>query len=407
MNRILISLLATIVPLAVSAQWRNPAFYDLRSGHEIGVYAQAGLASSTLPITFVYDLYTGQALDRAQREAIAKNSNGLQRGGADLDYGIFYRHRKDSVTKWGWMINVAERYHVQLAYTGNLFELGFLGNGSLSGQTADLGGSMASFIRMKQIQIGAIWKPSQTITVALGGSLMWGHQLAMINLDQGSVYTEPTGEYLDVQTKGSISYNAPGGSHYFNPGGFGPGFDLMVNYKKKRLSITFEARDMGFIRWNGNTTTQRLDTALTYSGINLDLFNSTGNILPTISGDSLINALGVSTQNGALTTMLPTSLMLEVEHGVGKKDLRLYGGLMYRFVPYFPYVYAGTRAGLGKGFGIDGRFAWGGAGSWNVGLALSKDFGKLVSARIFTYNLEGIVTLGTGVSYGVTLIFRP
>jgi hypothetical protein len=405
MNRALLVLLC-LKATYTSAQWRNPAFQDIRGGHEIGAYAQAGLMTSSIDYSLLTDFYTGQTLDRGQRESISNRANGLQRGGLDLDYGLFYRHLKDS-TKVGWSIMVAERYHGHMAYTGDLFTLAFLGNGSMGGKTANLSGSEGLFMRFKQIQAGLIVRPNNKMTFALGGGLMWGHQLASVNIESGSLYTQPEGEYVDVAAKGSVMYNSPGLSHYFNPAGFGAGFDLMFNYRHKRLAITFEARDMGFISWNASTVTQGLDTALTYSGIYIDLFGSSGDPLSNISADSLINNLTRNRKQESALMVLPTSLMVEVEHGVSKKDVRLYAGIMYRFIPYFPYLYFGTRAGLGKGFGIDGRFAYGGTGSWNIGLGFSKDFGKMVTIRALTYNLEGVFTLGTGTSYALSVIVRP
>lgn len=405
MSRAFVALLC-LLSVHATAQWRNPAFQDIRGGHEIGVYAQAGLMTSSIDYSLLTDFYTGQTLDRNQREAISRKSSGLQRGGLDLDYGLFYRHMKDSA-KLGWSIMVAERYHGHMAYTGDLFTLAFLGNGSLGGKTADLSGSEGLFMRFKQIQAGLIVRPNGKMTLAIGGGLMWGHQLAAVNIESGSLYTQPEGEYIDLGAKGSVMYNTPGASPYFNSAGFGAGFDVMFNYRHKRLSVTFEARDMGFISWNASTVTQGLDTALTYSGINIDLFGSSGDPLSNISADSLINDLTSDRKQESSMMVLPTSLMIEVEHGISKKDVRLYGGIMYRFIPYFPYMYVGTRAGLGKGFGIDGRFAYGGSGSWNIGLGLSKDFGKIVTIRALTYNLEGVFTLGTGTSYALSVIVRP
>jgi len=405
MNRALVALLS-LHAVSATAQWRNPAFQDNRGGHEIGVFAQAGLMTSSIDYSLVSDFYTGKSLDREQRESVSSRSTGLQRGGLDLDYGLFYRHMKDSA-KVGWSIMIAERYHGHMAYTGDLFTLAFLGNASLGGRTADLSNSEGLFMRFKQIQAGLILRPNSKMTLAIGGGLMWGHQLAAVNVESGSLYTQPEGEYIDVAAKGSVMYNTPGASPFFNAAGFGAGFDLMFNYRHKRLSVTFEARDMGFISWNSSTNAQMFDTSLTYSGINIDLFGSSGDPFSNVSADSLINDLTRDRKQESAMMVLPTSLMVEVEHGISKKDVRLYGGIMYRFIPYFPYMYVGTRAGLGKGFGIDGRFAYGGSGSWNLGLGLSKDFGKIVTVRALTYNLEGVFTLGTGTSYALSVIVRP
>jgi hypothetical protein len=89
-----------------------------------------------------------------------------------------------------------------------------------------------------------------------------------------------------------------------------------------------------------------------------------------------------------------------------KKDVSIYAGLQYRIANgYLPYGYVGARAPLPHGFFIDGRFAYGGYGSWNLGLELRKRFGEVFEVRLGTNNIEGYVLpmFGTSQSAYISL----
>jgi hypothetical protein len=79
--------------------------------------------------------------------------------------------------------------------------------------------------------------------------------------------------------------------------------------------------------------------------------------------------------------------------------MRLYAGIQYRIASsYVPYGYIGTSSPLPKGFYIDGRFAYGGFGSWHLGLELRKKFANVFEIKLGTNNLEGYVLPMVGTS---------
>ena len=73
---------------------------------------------------------------------------------------------------------------------------------------------------------------------------------------------------------------------------------------------------------------------------------------------------------------------------------------------YSPYIYVGTEHVFKGNFNINTRFAWGGYGTYNIGLGLSKQFGKAFKINLGTNNLEGllIAKAANGVGAYINLI---
>jgi hypothetical protein len=388
-------------------QLKHPVFQDTYGSYSVGAYGRYQLSSNAISSSMIWQAYQGKFVDRKLREQASNrlfDKNGL---GVDLDCGIYARHLPDSAKGIGWYINVADRTHAHAVYTKDFFDIAMFGNAMFAGETANLSDLWLTFITYKQFEAG-ILKPIETSDgrwhIGLGISFLAGNRNLNFLISKGELYTDPNGEYLEGVIQGSIETASLNSTQYIDNTGLGMSGALSVAFDADRFGIRLDATDMGFIRWSQNLTSTELDSTFHFEGIDVNLFGGDG--FANISLDTVVDGFIKRREPQAYSTVTPGRTRLEAYYRLKKKDVQIYAGIQYRIANgYLPYGYVGTRAPLPKGFFIDGRFAYGGYGSWNLGLEIRKRFAKVFEVRLGTNNLEGYVLpmFGTSQSAYISL----
>lgn len=380
----------------------HPVFGSSKTGHSLGVYVNAGLASNSIHPKFVSDLYTGQALDRGMREGQLRLMGNTNRVGGDLDYGLFYRHTPDSIGAGiGWFLNISSHTNANLAFTNDLYELTFLGNAGFAGETADLDLKF-QFWDYKKYGGGLIIDKQLNkakLRIGLGINFLMINRHAKGQFTDTELFTQEFGEYLDVSAKGEVFTSGLGSGGYFNYAGYGFSGDLIAQIAWPKHTLSFQVLDLGGATLERDHSHYAIDSSYRYEGIDINLFASEGEPFSNIQLDSLQERLGLSSFGGmSYSSLLPSIFHVRTEHLMGQGKWTLFGGVQYRLAAYFPLMYVGANFQLPAKFKVQPAFAWGGYGSWNVGLELSKEFGDLASLAIGTRNLEGLIlpSIGTG-----------
>lgn len=384
-----------------SAQFRNTVYSHAETGYIVGAYGRYQASTNAIATDLVWNIYQGKFLDRDLRERSSGMHGKMNRMGADIDYGLFVRHLPDSTKGIGWFVGVADRTHVNGSYRKELFDLAAFGNAQYAGQSVSLSPLQFNLLTYTQVQAGilkTVRKQKGSWNLGFGLSLLFGKQNLNLKINEAELYTDSDGEYLEGSLSGVIRSSSASGTQYFDANGIGFSGSFNVGYSTDKWGILLEADDIGLINWNKDVKQTDLDTAFRFDGVEVDLFSG-GDAFANVATDSILNGLATDVALGNYTTATPGSIRLEGHYMLNKKQLRLYLGVHYRFAPgYVPYAYVGTNSPLGKGFSIDGRFAYGGFGSWNLGLEVSKRFGKHVEIRLGTNNLEGFVLPMVGTS---------
>lgn len=394
------------------AQQLHPVLSSNRAGNTVGVFTNAGLASNSIHPAFVTDIYTGNALDREMREQQLSLMGTTNRIGGDLDYGLHFQHIPDSVGKGlGWFIGVSSHTNANLAFSKDLYHLALLGNADYAGRSAsiDLNFQLwdykkfgGGFIIDKQMR-------SAELRIGIGIGFLMVNRHAKAELQDSELFTQEFGEYLDVSAHGEVMSSGLGSGGYFNYAGYGFSGDLMAQVKWPKHTLSFEVRDLGGAVLERDHSHFAIDSSYRFEGINIDLFASDGEPFSSIQLDSLQERLGLTAfGNQTYGSMLPTIFHVRSSHLMRNGKWHLFGGLQYRLAAYFPLMYLGANFQLPAKFKIQPAFAWGGYGSWNVGLELSKEFAELASFTIGTNNLEGLIIpkIGTGLSAYAKLEFH-
>lgn len=399
--RIVATICLILVATLTFAQLRHPIFSDSKTGYSVGVYGRYQVATNAISSDLIWQAFQGKSLKRSTRESISNRLTDYNSVGVDLDYGLYACFRPDS-NKLGWYVNVADRTHANAKYARDLFDVAMFGNANFAGETADLSGLKAQFFTYKQYEIGLLKSVSNSSgnwQLGIGISLLTGNRNLNLEFEKAELFTQADGEYIDVDLKGSISTSSLNSFQYFDANGLGMSATMSVAYSNTRFGLRLDADDLGFIRWSQHLTASELDTSFRFEGAEIDLFGADGPSFSIVNTDSVFAGVSSSTEAAAFNTVVPGRIRLEGFYSFNDKDLRLYAGLQYRFAPrYLPYGYVGVSAPLPHGFHVDGRFAYGGFGSWHVGFEVRKLFADVFAIRLGTNNLEGYILPMVGTS---------
>ena len=381
---------------------RHPVTSDWTAGYNIGAYGRYQIATNAPSTQMVWNIYQGKFLSRGAREAV---SNRLQKNngiGVDLDYGIYARHLPDSAKGLGWYINVSDRTHAHARYSKDLLDLAMFGNAAYAGQTADLSDLYATFFTYKQFEAGILKQVSSKFgswNIGFGLSFLAGNRNLELNFDQGSVYTDPDGEYLDVALNGEIQNASLTSSQFIDANGLGGSAAIFVGFEAERFGVSISAEDLGFLSWSKNLGRTAIDSTFRFEGLEVNLFSTGEDAFSTGNIDSILDGAITEVEPSSYLRPLPGRIRLEGFYRNNDKDLRIYAGVQHRIARgYVPFGYAGVSSPLPKGFFIDGRFAYGGFGSWHLGFEVRKRFKDVIELRLGTNNLEGFVVPMFGTS---------
>ena len=401
MKHLLLPLLL-LVGLSTSAQYKNSVYSNWDKGYSVATFGRYQASTNAITSNLVWNVYQGNFIERKLRESVSRKHTNRNRIGADLEYGIYAKHITDSTKGIGWFINVADKTHANAKYPKGLFDILMFGNAQYAGVSVELSPTEFNLLLYSQFEVGVlktIYKEKGKWNLGFGVSLLAGKRNLQLKIDQADLFTQEDGEYLDGEVRGSIRSSSLSSSQYFDLNGGGLGGSIHIGYESSKFGIRFEADEFGFINWTRHLKSSDLDSVFRFEGVDVSLFSSSGNGFSSINLDTMVD--GFATQQAAIpyTSILPARIGFEGHYVLNTKGWQLYAGVQYRIAPsYIPYAYIGTNSPLGKGFFIDGRFAFGGFGSWHIGLELRKKFADKAKITLGTRNLEGYVLPMVGTS---------
>lgn len=409
MRRLLTLFVIVLCSAVTKAQFRHPVFSDSNPGYSVGVYGRYQLASNALSSNLLWSAYQGKFIDRKLREQASNQSFKLNRVGVDLDYGIYARHLPDSAKGLGWYLNIADRTHANATYSKDFFDFAMFGNAMFAGKTADLSQLTANFITYKQWEIGLlknVIRNKGKWHLGFGLALLTGNRNLNVNISEAELYTDPNGEYLDGIIHGEVRSSSLNASQFIDANGIGMSASITVSYEAEKFGIRFDAHDLGFLRWSNGLRHTEFDTVFRFEGVDLNLFGNDGSGFSSLNLDTVINGFVTKLSPTPYTIATPGRIRLEGFYQLKPEGLRIYAGVQYRTANgYVPLGYIGTSSPLPKGFYIDGRFAYGGYGSWSIGLELRKKFSNVFEIRLGSNNLEGYILPMIGTSQSAYISF--
>lgn len=356
-------------------------------------------------------------IDEALKETSYKRLVDDNRFGLEFSYGAAVSFFPDSswrANRHALQVSYKQDNFIAAAFTEDVFRLFFGGNAAYANKTATLGKSAFYNLRIRSLYID--YKKIQNRSAfSFGLGVVQGNNLTDTRINNGSLFTEMDGNYLDLQWNGKAMISD-------NSQGISPGFAARMSAgtsfgRFNRWFINFKAEDIGFINWNSGTTLINADTALRFTGLQFnDLFNTEwGTVKPA---DSLRRIFTGSTITGSEMAALPWLVNASLSYSGGSNaNYMVVLDARYRNLPgmkplvglsFYSKLFENLQTFEPLSTRLTGKlgFSLGGFGRWNTQVGLNWE-GKNQVIRAELTAIEGFIApmklSGTGFTLNYML----
>ena len=357
----------------------------------------------------------GRYIDSSMKNRSLDRMKKNNRLGMDISAEISFFHKPDSGfgKNWSYGITFGQRFLFGGAFSKDAYKLGLYGNAPYAGQTLDVSGLKAGYLNYQYLSLGFIkefrgekWHKA----LGFGATYANANQYFSLTIPRGELYTEPTGQYLNLNAAYQMSQSDASKNNYFYPNGFGVGASLEFTISdRKRHAFFARATNIGFMRFNSFSAHRSLDTSLTFNGVIIDNPLKVNGEFLNNTLDSLARGFGGNVGSKHRYMMMPGTVSLGYTYSIIPYKLHVTAMANYTFFPgYFPQ-FSLRLSGIPDPFvSVAGTFSYGGWGGFNGGIDLGFHFGDGWHFTLGTQTIQGIIAekATSGLSGRVGLIKR-
>lgn len=383
--------------LHTQAQWDQSIIQNPGTGKFLaGIYGDADYSSSAVTSAFATNFLQGSYINNDLKQQVVSNLQTTNRLGFALNYGVLGVLYNDSIHKkhaFNFFIALRNKEYVNANFTSDVFNLAFYGNASYAGQTAKLSPFNLNSMSYQQLEIGSVCtNVGGKAKLGVGLSFLTGQQLQVVNMSTGYLYTDPYGQYIQLNsdTKYNASDSTPGHT-YFN--GYGASMDIYFSMPYKIASkngiLAVSITDLGFIKWNSRSLSYNKDTTYTYNGFTINGLNDLQNAaINNLSKDSLQNKY-FPLERKSFYTSVPATISINANTDLGKMNLEF--GAWYIFnANDLPYYYIQEDKSFSHGWFTDLQLGYGGYATYNASIGIRKQI-KNTEINLGICHLQGII----------------
>lgn len=363
--------------------------------------------SNAVPLSFSLKLLAKGTITKGLKDEINSYPGKRRLFDQEINASLFYQRKIESKDLY---LFVGYQYrNLQCGnFSKDALNLALYGNQMFEDKTADLSNINFEYLLYNQYSIG-LGKKKKNLYAGVMLSFLQGYSDIQVQNKQGSFYTAPYGEYLDLDYNLTLNQSHEGAPNFFKPLGLGFSGDVHVSYQLKKGILLFDAKDLGFLRWSNESIHYAKDTSFRFEGLiaidNLLKLNlNSDNILNLDSlQQNLIGAKSKKTYN----TILPATFQIvyALPLKIKSTSLQLNVGLNTRILNQY-YVMGFVKANifLTKNFVTSVAVSAGGYSLFNLGWDIGY-FTKNIDFLLGTNNLLGLLAPNYYPSTSVNLRF--
>ncbi len=375
-------------------------FDSLETGHSIlKIDFNYLLGSNSLNNEFINTFINGGFINDELKHSVSLKNNNLL--GSNNNLNLCYEFKADSLLNISNSVlrfSLSENIFADALFNDVYFNLLFFGNSNTT--NADLSGFNFKSLIYQKLTIG-LFKDFGGENIKLSGyaglSIVKGQNFYSLSIPSGKLVTADNGTsiYSELNYNFNRSDSIP--SNFTNWLGNGISADLYFSLKnmKNNNELSFVLNNLGGISWNENSLSTNLDTAVTFSGVELN------NILDLslfgtefIDKDSLITELIENkTHKSKAFTYLPATLA--VNYHFNSKTLHADMDLGAQTLLFsnmkIPFVYLRANTKLSKSLNGMIQFAYGGYVGFQLGVGLETKIADKLYLHIFSSNISGFL----------------
>ena len=366
-----------------------------------GINGGSVISSNALNLSFSVAALTNEFIDTDLKNSVSEDLSAMNVFEYNTEAEIYYRFVAERfITASPALLSFTLRAGSiqQSHFTQDLFNLAFYGNAGFAGTTADISATKGLLYDYRQLRFGAQQKfsgKSGTWEVGLGASVLLAKNGSAIKVNEGTIFTEENGEFIDAVYDFEYMQSDTGNKGTLQVDGFGAAADLLLVYEpaQGKSRWTFHANDLGLIFWNKRTNLYKSDSSIHFEGIEVSDFNNDGDaFLFEFNIDTLLKRTGTRSEANAQSTALPARFALTYSRILTERWLAG-GGVAYRpSIDRIPLFYVQPVYAFAQWFNGGVLLSYGGTAGFQFG----------VMGR-FTLNSRYRIQVGSGNVLGVFL----
>lgn len=407
-NKYILIISMLVLPGLVKGQFTDIynyfSLHELRAdtlSYEAGVSYNTFAASNSIKNEFVNSLLKKKYLSRDLRNNnFVKPVNYF---GTEDNLCIYFAHMPDSLFGYnniGYRISVENSFHGDARFTKDLYNIAFFGNKQYAGKLADFSSSQITFMKYQQVKFG-LFKQSvrdgDPFTIYFGLGLVKGQTLNSVTLDTSNLFTEETGDYLDLNFQALYFSSDTSKKKFYDFNGFGVCADLAFVYedKKSDFLISCSLNDIGFMWWNKNSMIVPIDTVVHWDGVQLDslLWGHDTTYNAGLTQDSLLKIVYSKAKKTNFVKVIPEKINIAFTKRYFEKSLHVTLGFAYLYHANcpLPLIYSRGEYFFKNKISVSTQLAYGGYDKLQFGIGLSAMFSKHFKLQLAAGNIMGFI----------------
>lgn len=370
----------------------NPvlAHFNGEEDFQINVISDAGAGSNHLPASFINNLLFGGMIDEDQKDKAAEKLADENNAGFDFYNAVWFNTPLGDSSPYRLHLGVEYMNHRSIAYSPDLYTIGFYGNAGFAEQTADLSDGRYDGNVWMSYKVG-MSRQFGGFTLAATASFvqgLWGQEM---DVPQASVYTAPDGSYLDLDYDITFQSAGTGVVRWGKTHGTGWSGDVHLGWHSKdnKWSALVTAADFGTIAWNVEAFQYYADTSIRFEGIDVTNVILSGNNAAVGDEDLLFDYLFADSTNTSFTTNIPMRMEGNLTHQMDNGWMFTLGAMRRVHTSHRPLGYLRVGKPLGESTFASAILSAGGYGGYGVGLDIRQQFGHFISLHAGSSSLLG------------------
>ena len=239
-----------------------------------------------------------------------------------------------------YYFGIEHQYFLDTSFDEDVIKLILLGNKPFAGETITAPDSKYYSIYFNQLKggMGHVFESEGGIHHITGNiALNLGQNYNELFIKNSSVYTDPGGEYLEINAKFNTRVSDTVWAEWYEVRGIGASLDFEYDFDKTgNFHFDFALKNLGFITWTGNSFTGETDTSFVFNGVEFDTTGNNGGD-NGLTVNSIRNLIFNNISSSSFTTGLP--LILNFSAGKFFAASKGYAGIRGNIYPTLKAVY--------------------------------------------------------------------
>ena len=171
------------------------------------------------------------------------------------------------------LFSIFDRNNLNININKDLLKLILNGNYNYQGELLEFNSSNLRITRYQQYKIGYNLKLKKN-QIKLAVSYLQGNHNINIVINEGSLFTYPNGESLNINYDINSFITDTSSYKFFNSNGNGFAIDFSSNINFNKSEINIYMNNLGYIKWNNQSINNSIDSSYSFNGITINNFNN-------------------------------------------------------------------------------------------------------------------------------------